>query len=54
MSSKVFSAAIVGLEAQIVEVEANTSYGLRHSEIVGLPGKAVEGPTGKTKLSRKS
>lgn len=42
MPSKVFSAAIVGLDAQIVEVEVNASYGLRHFEIVGLPDKAVE------------
>ena len=42
MPSKVFSAAIVGLEAQIIEVEVNASYGLRHFEIVGLPDKAVE------------
>lgn len=41
MPSKVFSAAIVGLEAQIVEVEVDVSYGLRHFEIVGLPDKAV-------------
>ena len=42
MPSKVFSAALLGLEAQIVEVEVNASYGLRHFEIVGLPDKAVE------------
>jgi magnesium chelatase family protein len=42
MPSKVFSAAILGLEAQIVEVEVNASYGLRHFEIVGLPDRAVE------------
>jgi magnesium chelatase family protein len=42
MPSKVFSAAIVGLEAQIIEVEVSASYGLRHFEIVGLPDKAVE------------
>jgi magnesium chelatase family protein len=42
MLSKVFSAAIVGLDAQIVEVEVDASYGLRHFEIVGLPDKAVE------------
>ena len=42
MLSKIFSAAIVGLDAQIVEVETNVSYGLRHFEIVGLPDKAVE------------
>jgi len=42
MPSKVFSAAIVGLDAQIIEVEVDVSYGLRHFEIVGLPDKAVE------------
>ena len=42
MLSKIFSAAIVGLDAQIIEVETNVSYGLRHFEIVGLPDKAVE------------
>jgi len=42
MPSKVFSAAIVGLDAQIIEVEVDASYGLRHFEIVGLPDKAVQ------------
>lgn len=42
MPSKVFSAAVVGLDAQIVEVETDASYGLRHFEIVGLPDKAVQ------------
>lgn len=42
MLSKVFSAAIVGLDAQIIEIEVETSYGLRHFSIVGLPDKAVE------------
>jgi len=42
MSSKVYSAAIVGLDAQIVEVETDVSYGLRSFHIVGLPDKAVE------------
>lgn len=42
MPSKVFSAAIVGLDAQIIEVEVDASYGLRHFQIVGLPDKAVE------------
>lgn len=42
MPSKVFSAALFGLEAQIIEVEVDVSYGLRHFEIVGLPDKAVE------------
>jgi len=42
MLSKVFSAAIVGLDAQIIEVEVDASYGLRHFEIVGLGDKAVQ------------
>jgi len=42
MPSKIFSAAIVGLDAQIIEVEVDASYGLRHFEIVGLPDKAVQ------------
>ncbi len=42
MPSKVFSAATVGLEAQIIEVEVEVSHGLRRFSIVGLPDKAVE------------
>lgn len=42
MLSKVFSAAVVGLDAQVIEVEVETSFGLRHFSIVGLPDKAVE------------
>ena len=42
MSSKVFSAAITGLDAQIIEIETDVSYGLRCFNIVGLPDKAVE------------
>jgi len=42
MPSKVYSAAIVGLDAQIIEVETDVSYGLRSFSIVGLPDKAVE------------
>lgn len=42
MLAKVFSAAIVGLDAQLIEVEIDVSYGLRHFSIVGLPDKAVE------------
>jgi len=42
MPSKVFSAAIVGLDAQIIEAEVDASYGLRHFEIVGLPDKSIE------------
>ena len=42
MPSKIFSAAVVGLDAQIVEVEVDVNYGLRSFNIVGLPDKAVE------------
>lgn len=42
MPSKVYSAAIVGLDAQLVEVEIDVSHGLRSFSIVGLPDKAVE------------
>src|SRR5882724_8032969 len=42
MPSKVFSGAIVGLDAQLVEVEIDLSHGLRSFSIVGLPDKAVE------------
>jgi magnesium chelatase family protein len=42
MSSKVLSAAIVGLDAQIIEAEVDIAYGLRSFDIVGLPDKAVE------------
>lgn len=42
MLAKVFSAAIVGLDAQVIEVEVEASYGLRHFNIVGLADKAIE------------
>jgi len=42
MPSKVFSAAIRGLDAELVEVEVDVSHGLRSFTIVGLPDKAVE------------
>lgn len=42
MLAKVYSAGLLGLEAQIIEVEISTSYGLRCFDIVGLPDKAVE------------
>jgi len=42
MPSKVFSAAIVGLDAKPVEVEIDVSHGLRSFSIVGLGDRAVE------------
>ena len=45
MPSRVFSAAIAGLDARVIEIEVDVSFGLRHFEIVGLPDKAVEEST---------
>lgn len=42
MPSKIFSAAITGLDAQPIEVEVDLSGGLHSFNIVGLPDKAVE------------
>jgi magnesium chelatase family protein len=42
MPSKVFSSAIIGLDAQLIEVEADVSYGLPIFNIVGLPDKSVQ------------
>ena len=42
MVSKIFSAAVTGLDSQLIEIEAETSYGLPKFNIVGLPDKAIE------------
>lgn len=42
MSSKIYSAAVVGLNAELVEVEADISLGLPNFTIVGLPDTAVQ------------
>ena len=42
MPSKVFSATIIGIEPQIIEVEVEIRHGLHRFNIVGLPDKAVE------------
>ena len=42
MPTKVFSGAINGLDAQLVEVEIDVSQGLRSFIIVGLPDKAIK------------
>ena len=42
MPKKVLSAAIVGLDAKLVQVEIDVSHGLRSFIIVGLPDKSVE------------
>ncbi len=42
MVSRVFSASLKGIDAQLIEVEAVASRGLRSFSIVGLPDKAIE------------
>ena len=42
MFSKLFSSAVIGLEAQLIEVEVDLQRGLHSFSIVGLPDKAVE------------
>jgi len=42
MAVKVFSAQVVGLRADIVEVEVDLAQGLHNFSVVGLPDKAVE------------
>jgi len=39
---KVYSAALTGLDSQIVEVEADVSIGMNSFQIVGLPDKTME------------
>ncbi len=54
MTSKVFSAAITGIDAQIIEIEGDISFGLKKFEIVGLPDKAVEESKERTTAAIKS
>lgn len=42
MPSKVFSYALDGLDARLIEIETDVSSGLRCFTMVGLPGKEVE------------
>ena len=42
MISKVFSATVIGLDAAIIEVEADVTNGLPATIIVGLPDTAVQ------------
>src|SRR3990167_8362014 len=42
MLAKTFSAQVIGLRADIVEVEVDVAKGLHSFVIVGLPDKAVE------------
>ena len=42
MSIRIFSSAISGIDAQVIEVEVDSNPGLHAFNIVGLPDKAVE------------
>ena len=42
MSVRIFSASITGIDAQLIEVEVDSTPGLHSFNIVGLPDKAVE------------
>src|SRR6185295_8175780 len=42
MIAKVFSAAVIGLEAELIEVEADVTNGLPATIVVGLPDTAVQ------------
>lgn len=42
MIAKIFSAAVLGLDAEIIEVEADVTNGLPNTIIVGLPDTAVQ------------
>jgi len=42
MSSKVYSAAVIGLDSELIEVEADISGGLPNFTVVGLPDAAVQ------------
>ena len=42
MPVKIYSAANIGLDAQIIEIETDVSFGLHSFNIVGLPDKAIQ------------
>ncbi len=42
MSSKIYSSAVIGLSAELVEVEADIALGLPNFTVVGLPDTAVQ------------
>ena len=42
MSVRIFSAALSGIDAQLIEVEVDSSPGIHSFSIVGLPDKAVQ------------
>jgi magnesium chelatase family protein len=54
MIAKVFSSAVIGLEAAIIEVEAAVSNGLTATVIVGLPDAAVQESKERVKSAVKS
>ncbi len=54
MISKIFSAAVLGLEAELIEVEADVAGGLPATVVVGLPDTAVQESRERVKTSIKN
>jgi len=54
MPSKVLSSALLGLDCQLVEVEADTSPALPGIFIVGLPDKSVDEAKERVRLAIKN
>lgn len=54
MISKIFSAAVVGLDAEIIEVEADVHNGLPNTVIVGLPDTSVQESKERVKTALKN
>ncbi len=54
MAFKVYSAALRGLESEVVEVEADITRGLRNFIIVGLPDAAVQESRERVRLAMKN
>ncbi len=54
MISKIFSAAVIGLDAELIEVEADVTNGLPNTIIVGLPDTAVQESKERVKTATKN
>src|SRR5512136_1943037 len=54
MLAKVFTCAVIGLDAQIVEVEVDTGRGLPAFFLVGLPDAAVKESSGRIRSAIKN
>ena len=54
MPAKIYSAAIIGIEALPIEVEVDLSSGLHAFKIIGLADKAIEESKERVSLSLKN